>query len=609
MNANETGYDRKRRQLPRELIEGLKLLNLLNSTFPPTSRYRLWLFSERSFRLVADEIALDGKEFALNYTLPSAKKTFLRVVTLVEEPFVKARGRSFEGHCIELLRGFAEAAGFEYEVRAVEDGFYGTYDAKRDEWSGLIGSLVRNESDLIVASLTVSAERARYVRFLPSFVEIGIRFAYRPQSESGNEYDAFAFLHPFTFGLYAAIGCGVLLVALMLNFISRVSPHGNRGHFYHFHSDWEQKKLQHLKEEAERGMGINNALYFTWAALFWQSPDTLPRAFSQRSLAVGWYLASVIFISHYTANMVGVLSRHHRPLVVTAIRSTTELLLRDDFTYGTVTDSAVEMSLRASSVPLGEEEGGGDTTVPSYAAGLRRVMAGNFALFWDSLSLQHAERESRCELVSVPTDELGGMEYAFALNRHSPHLERLVAQFARLKQRGFVRALNNKYRLGVDALCLSRLQRQETEVHRLDLADLAGVFYVTGGAMLTGCLVLLIEWFCAAYNDVHRTDRPFPPDTIREALRRRFNRVWGDALENWLPTHGKFKRRFRQRLLFPQEAIDGADRAIESRLSFASDHPQKPRAMKRSRPEWFYDSDEEVFDESKDKRVRRSSSV
>ena len=446
-------------------------------------------------------------------------KMFLRVVTIVEAPFVTydANSSEFNGFCIELLQAFAAIGDFDYNVTLVGDGLFGDFDEETNAWNGMVGSLVRDEADLIVAPLTVTAQRKTAVSFLPAFLNIGIKFVYRRESQPDFEYNPFAFMSPFTLDLYLAIVISVVLVASLLNFLSKISPYGNRGHFFHKTSNWNKKRLASARQEAERGMCMSNALYFTWAALFWQSPDTVPRSMSQRVLTVAWYLCSVVLVAHYTANMVSALSRHERPKT-TWMDSVADLMSRTDYDYGTVANSSVSALMRE--VNLGYDVEKDDVVLRSFDEGIEKSMAEKFAFFWDSVSLEHSERQSGCKLRSVSNSNFPGMQYAFAVSKNFPHLQEFSSYFEKLVQRGYVRALSHKYEITWQNLC----DAEADHVRQLTVSDLAGIFYLMAAGMLVGTMVLMLEWLSAAYHDVHYKEGPFAPDTMEEALRIRLQR-------------------------------------------------------------------------------------
>lgn len=137
--------------------------------------------------------------------------TFLKVMTIVEQPFVYARrvnDPSVEsclaadgevacpwfnntadnsntdryyccrGYCIDLLKELARKNNFTYSLALSPDGQFGSLTPKngtgKKEWNGLIGELVNDRADMIVAPLTINPERAQVIEFSKPFKYQGI---------------------------------------------------------------------------------------------------------------------------------------------------------------------------------------------------------------------------------------------------------------------------------------------------------------------------------------------------------------------------------------------------------------------------------------------------
>lgn len=134
--------------------------------------------------------------------------TFLKVMTIVEPPFVYARrtqdGEELcsqsdgevpcpwfnntadandhfyccRGYCIDLLKELAKKNNFTYSLALSPDGQFGSFGQKngtgKKEWNGLIGELVYDRADMIVAPLTINPERAQVIDFSKPFKYQGI---------------------------------------------------------------------------------------------------------------------------------------------------------------------------------------------------------------------------------------------------------------------------------------------------------------------------------------------------------------------------------------------------------------------------------------------------
>ncbi len=83
------------------------------------------------------------------------------------------------GYCIDLLRKLSSYCNFTFSLHLSFDE-YGALESSsnrsgaKQEWTGLIGELVRERADLIVAPLTINPERAQVMEFSKPFKYQGI---------------------------------------------------------------------------------------------------------------------------------------------------------------------------------------------------------------------------------------------------------------------------------------------------------------------------------------------------------------------------------------------------------------------------------------------------
>ena len=82
-----------------------------------------------------------------------------------------------KGYCIDLLQSLSEHCNFTFSLH-LSFNEYGALERNnltgKQEWSGLIGELVREKADLIVAPLTINPERAQVMEFSKPFKYQGI---------------------------------------------------------------------------------------------------------------------------------------------------------------------------------------------------------------------------------------------------------------------------------------------------------------------------------------------------------------------------------------------------------------------------------------------------
>jgi glutamate receptor ionotropic, NMDA 1 len=91
----------------------------------------------------------------------------------------------------------------------------------KKEWSGLIGELVSERADLIVAPLTINPERAEFIEFSKPFKYQGITILEKKPSRSST---LVSFLQPFSNTLWILVMVSVHVVALVLYLLDRLAP-------------------------------------------------------------------------------------------------------------------------------------------------------------------------------------------------------------------------------------------------------------------------------------------------------------------------------------------------------------------------------------------------
>ena len=81
------------------------------------------------------------------------------------------------GYCIDLLQKLSETCNFTFSLH-LSNNSYGSLEKNKttdkSEWNGLIGQLVQEQADLIVAPLTINPERAQVMEFSKPFKYQGI---------------------------------------------------------------------------------------------------------------------------------------------------------------------------------------------------------------------------------------------------------------------------------------------------------------------------------------------------------------------------------------------------------------------------------------------------
>ena len=135
----------------------------------------------------------------------------------------------FGGYCVDLLNEISKVfetdfkSKFLYEIHIVADGAYGKPDKESGEWNGMIGELLRHQSDLALADLTATYAREKAVDFTMPFMNLGISILFKKPGLP--EPELFSFLKPFSVEVWLYLASAYLSISLLLWILSRISPY------------------------------------------------------------------------------------------------------------------------------------------------------------------------------------------------------------------------------------------------------------------------------------------------------------------------------------------------------------------------------------------------
>ena len=85
----------------------------------------------------------------------------------------------YEGFNVDLIEEISQILGFNYTIKLVEDGSYGSFDKETQKWTGMIGELQSQKADLVVADITITYEREQGVDFNMPFMNLGVTILYK----------------------------------------------------------------------------------------------------------------------------------------------------------------------------------------------------------------------------------------------------------------------------------------------------------------------------------------------------------------------------------------------------------------------------------------------
>ncbi|XP_063001599.1 probable glutamate receptor [Elgaria multicarinata webbii] len=389
------------------------------------------------------------------------------VTTILEDPYVMARGTELEGYCIDLLEKLSQMLHFKYKVGVVKDGKYGTL-SPNGNWTGMIGEVVRKEADLAVAPLTITSIREDAVDFTQPFLHTGIGILLEKET-SLEEASMFHFLTPFSKEMWGGILVAYLLSSLCLFLAARMSP-----------CEWDGNE--------ENRFTFLNSLWFGAGSFTLQGTMPQPRSLSVRIISAIWWLFSIVLLTAYIAGFSFVLESGSEQL---SIQNFEDLVKQRQLEFGTMEGSSTLMYFKNSKNPIQqmvyESMNKKKDTVfaKNYQAAIQRVLDSNYAFIGESIS-QDLAVARHCNLVRSP-EVLGARGFGIATPKGSSWTNKLSVAILKLGESGELDYLRSKW---WESSCS---QEGHDQWSPLKPQALGGIFLILALGLVLGMIVAVVE--------------------------------------------------------------------------------------------------------------------
>ncbi|XP_046505329.1 glutamate receptor ionotropic, NMDA 3B, partial [Equus quagga] len=391
----------------------------------------------------------------------------LRVVTLVEHPFVFAREpdedgqcpagqlclvpstndsaaldalfaalaagsvprslrRCCYGYCIDLLERLAEDAAFDFDLYIVGDGKYG---ALRDgRWTGLVGDLLAGRAHMAVTSFSINSARSRVVDFSSPFFSTSLGILVRTRDTASR---LGAFTWPLHWSMWLGVFAALHLTALFLTLYEWRSPYG----------------LTPRGRNRATVFSYSSALNLCYAILFGRTVSSkTPKCPTGRLLMNLWAIFCLLVLSSYTANLAAVMVGDKTFEELSGIHDPKLHHPSEGFRVGTVRESSAEAYIKASFPELhAHMRRHGAPTTPHGVAMLTSDPPKLNAFIMDKALLDYeVSIDADCRLLTV--GKPFAMEgYGIGLPQNSPLTSNLSEFISRYKSSGFIDLLHDKW--------------------------------------------------------------------------------------------------------------------------------------------------------------------
>uniref|UniRef100_A0A8C3Y1F9 Glutamate receptor n=1 Tax=Catharus ustulatus TaxID=91951 RepID=A0A8C3Y1F9_CATUS len=232
------------------------------------------------------------------------------------------------GYCIDLLEKLAEDMVFDFELYIVGDGKYGAW--KNGRWTGLVGDLLSGTAHMAVTSFSINSARSKVIDFTSPFFSTSLGILVRTKDTAS---PIGAFMWPLHWTMWVGIFVALHMTALFLTLYEWKSPYGMTPH------GRNRMKI----------FSYSSALNLCYAILFGRTVSSkTPKCCTGRFLMNLWAIFCLLVLSSYTANLAAVMVGDKTFEELSGIHDPKLHHPSQGFRFGTVWESSAEEYIKKS---------------------------------------------------------------------------------------------------------------------------------------------------------------------------------------------------------------------------------------------------------------------
>ncbi|KAI7793443.1 glutamate receptor ionotropic, partial [Triplophysa rosa] len=232
------------------------------------------------------------------------------------------------GYCIDLLEKLAEDMEFDFDLYIVGDGKYGAYKSGR--WTGLVGDLMSGAAHLAVTSFSINSARSQVIDFTSPFFSTSLGILVRTKDTAA---PIGAFMWPLHWSMWLGIFVSLHVTAVFLTLYEWKSPFG----------------MTPRGRNRDRVFSFSSALNVCYAILFGRTAAIKPpKCWTGRLLMNLWAIFCLFCLSTYTANLAAVMVGEKTYEQLSGIHDPKLHHPSQGFRFGTVRESSAEDYLKKS---------------------------------------------------------------------------------------------------------------------------------------------------------------------------------------------------------------------------------------------------------------------
>ncbi|XP_032903088.1 glutamate receptor ionotropic, NMDA 3A-like [Amblyraja radiata] len=330
------------------------------------------------------------------------------------------------GYCMDLLEQLSDDLGFDFDLYIVGDGKYGAW--KNGRWTGLVGDLLSGAAHMAVTSFSINSARSRVIDFTSPFYSTSLGILVRSRDTAA---PIGAFMWPLHWTMWVGIFVALHITALFLTLYEWKSPFG----------------MTPNGRNRIKVFSYSSALNLCYAILFGRTvASKTPKCWTGRFLMNLWAIFCLLVLSSYTANLAAVMVGEKTFDKLSGIHDDKLHHPSQGFHFGTVRESSAEDYMKKSFPEMHEYTRW--FNVPTTLDGVAHLMTDPSkldAFIMDKALLDYeVSIDADCKLVTVgkpfAIEGYGiGLPHNFGLNSNISEL------ISRYKSDGFMDMLHDKW--------------------------------------------------------------------------------------------------------------------------------------------------------------------
>uniref|UniRef100_A0A8C8RZ92 Glutamate receptor n=1 Tax=Pelusios castaneus TaxID=367368 RepID=A0A8C8RZ92_9SAUR len=330
------------------------------------------------------------------------------------------------GYCIDLLEKLAEDMNFDFDLYIVGDGKYGAW--KNSHWTGLVGDLLAGTAHMAVTSFSINTARSQVIDFTSPFFSTSLGILVRTKDTAA---PIGAFMWPLHWTMWLGIFVALHITAIFLTLYEWKSPFG----------------MTPKGRNRNKVFSFSSALNVCYAILFGRTAAIKPpKCWTGRFLMNLWAIFCLFCLSTYTANLAAVMVGEKIYEELSGIHDPKLHHPSQGFRFGTVRESSAEDYVRQSFPEMHEYMR--RYNVPATPDGVEHLKHDPEkldAFIMDKALLDYeVSIDADCKLLTVGKPfAIEG--YGIGLPPNSPLTSNISELISQYKSHGFMDVLHDKW--------------------------------------------------------------------------------------------------------------------------------------------------------------------